>query len=101
MGEPAIEEMRGLLAQLDPVELQIEDQSAGHAGHPGASGGGGHYRMRLVSPRFEGLERVQRHRLVYHCLDSLMPRRIHALAMTLLTPKEAASAANHPPPSGE
>jgi BolA protein len=95
--EATIERIRDLLKPLEPVELQIEDESARHAGHPGARGGGGHFRLRLVSPRFPGLTRLQRHRLVYDCLDSLMPERIHALAMTLLSPKEAASAGSHPP----
>lgn len=92
-----IERIRRLLAPLHPLELQIEDESARHAGHPGARDGGGHYRLRLVSPAFPGLSRLQRHRLVYDCLDNLMPREIHALAMILLSPEEAASAGTHPP----
>ncbi len=97
MAEATIDRMRTLLAALQPVELQIEDESASHAGHPGARQGGGHYRLRLVSPRFPGLTRLQRHRLVYDCLDSLMPGQIHALAMNLLSPEEAGSAVSHPP----
>jgi BolA family transcriptional regulator, general stress-responsive regulator len=97
MSKLSIDQLRKLLAPLQPLELQIEDESAQHAGHPGARGGGGHYRLRLVSPRFLGLTRLQRHRLVYDCLDSLMPGQIHALAMTLLSPEEAASAGSHPP----
>jgi BolA protein len=97
MGEPAIERMREMLAALDPTELQIEDESELHAGHPGARAGGGHFRLRLVSPRFPGLTRLQRHRLVYDCLAGLIPRQIHALAMTLLSPEEAASAGTQPP----
>jgi BolA protein len=99
MAEPTIEAIRSLLQPLKPLELQIQDESEQHAGHPGARGGAGHFRLRLVSERFPGLTRVQRHRLVYDCLDSLIPRRIHALAMTLLSPEEAAAAGNHPPPS--
>ncbi len=95
--DATIERIRHLLAPLHPLELQIEDESARHAGHPGARDGGGHYRLRLVSPDFPGLSRLQRHRLVYHCLDNLMPRDIHALAMTLLSPAEAASAGTLPP----
>ena len=97
MAEGTIERIRGLLAALEPVELQIEDESDRHAGHPGARQGGGHYRLRMVSPRFPGLTRLQRHRLVYDCLDVLMSGQIHALAMTLLSPEEAASAVSHPP----
>jgi BolA protein len=97
MSEQAIDQIRQLLSPLQPLQLQIEDESALHAGHPGARGGGGHYRLGVVSPRFSGLTRLQRHRLVYDCLDSLMPAQIHALAMTLLSPEEVASAGSHPP----
>jgi BolA protein len=97
MDEPAIERIRSLLAALEPVDLQIEDESHRHAGHPGARSGGGHFRLTLVSPRFPGLSRLQRHRLVYDCLAGLIPHQIHALAMTLLSPEEAASAGTHPP----
>ncbi len=101
MAESTIAAMRDLLARLDPLELQIDDESARHAGHPGAQGGGGHFRLRLISPLFSGLSRLQRHRLVYDCLADLMHRRIHALAMILLSPEEAAAAGAHPPPSRE
>ncbi len=78
-----------LLAEFGPVPCQIDDESALHAGHAGAASGGGHYRLRLVSARFEGLSRVARHRLVYDCLREMMHKEIHALALTLLTPVEA------------
>jgi BolA family transcriptional regulator, general stress-responsive regulator len=97
MAEATIDRIRRLLAALEPLELQIEDESDRHVGHPGARQGGGHYRLRMVSPRFPGLTRLQRHRLVYDCLDVLMPGQIHALAMTLLSPEEADSAVSHPP----
>ncbi len=74
---------------FEPLECQVEDESALHAGHAGAASGGGHYRLRLVSARFEGLGKVGRHRLVYDCMRELMQKEIHALAMTLLTPAEA------------
>jgi len=79
-----------LRAGFAPLECQVEDESALHAGHAGAASGGGHYRLRLVSARFEGLGKVSRHRLVYDYLRELMQKDIHALAMTLLTPAEAA-----------
>ena len=78
-----------LTAGLAPVECVIDDESHLHAGHAGAASGGGHYRLRLVSARFEGLNKVARHRLVYDCLREMMTKEIHALAMTLLTPDEA------------
>ena len=77
-----------LVETFQPRECQIIDESALHAGHAGAASGGGHYRLRLVSERFEGQNRVQRHRLVYDCLDDMMYTEIHALAITALTPSE-------------
>lgn len=81
-----------LAACLEPVECVVDDESHLHAGHAGAASGGGHYRLRLVSPRFDGLGKLARHRLVYDCLREMMQQEIHALAMTLLTPDEAKSA---------
>jgi len=101
MPEAVVASIRQRLAVLEPVELSIEDESALHAGHPGAAGGGGHYRMTLVSAAFTGQPRVSRHRLVYDALADLMHREIHALAMTLLAPGEAkpgsAPPLSHPP----
>ncbi|MDZ7652203.1 MAG: BolA family protein [Burkholderiaceae bacterium] len=101
MPDPAtIERMTQRLQALAPLLLQIEDESAQHAGHEGAKSGGGHYRMRLVSARFRGLSRVARHRLVYDALDSLMRREIHALAMTLHSPDELPADMADPSPEG-
>ena len=80
---------------LSPTSLVIEDESALHAGHAGAASGGGHYRIRMISARFDGLSKVGRHRLVYDCLREMMQKDIHALAMTLLTPAEAAAPEIH------
>lgn len=77
-----------LLTVFAPQECKVEDESALHAGHPGAASGGGHYRIRLVSAVFEGKNRVIRHRLVYDCLAELMHKDIHALAITALAPSE-------------
>ncbi len=76
------------LAALDPEHLELRDDSALHAGHAGARSGGGHYHLTIVSKRFSGLSRVQRHRLVYERLSALMSGNIHALAITARTPDE-------------
>ena len=81
-----------LTAGLAPVECVVDDESHLHAGHAGAASGGGHYRLRVISTRFEGVNKVGRHRLVYDCLREMMQKDIHALAMTLLTPSEAQAA---------
>lgn len=73
---------------LDPLELQVHDDSAAHAGHAGAALGS-HFSVSLVSARFHGLSRVARHRLVYDAVRSLMPLGIHALAVQARAPDES------------
>ena len=88
--DTTLERIRSRLeAALAPTECELGDDSALHAGHAGAASGGGHYSLRIVSERFEGLRLVMRHRLVYDSLRDLMPTEIHALAITALTPSEA------------
>ena len=84
----ATEIERRLRAELNPSSLQIRDDSADHAGHAGAREGG-HFHVAVVSDRFTGLQRLARHRLVYHCLSDLMQRGIHALAIDARAPGDA------------
>jgi BolA protein len=95
MPEGTVDRLRERLRSLRPCAVEIDDDSARHAGHEGAKSGGGHYRLRLVSERFAGLSRLARHRLVYDAAGDLMQREIHALTMVLQTPEEAGVA---PPP---
>ncbi len=76
-----------LRAALTPTALVIRDDSAQHAGHAGAREGG-HFHVAVVSDRFTGLQRLARHRLVYHALSDLMQRGIHALAIDARAPGE-------------
>jgi BolA protein len=76
-----------LRAGLAPLELSIRDDSAQHAGHAGAREGG-HFHVAVVSERFTGLQRLARHRLVYHLLSDLMQRGIHALTIDARAPGE-------------
>ncbi len=75
------------LGELDAERLEIVDESEKHRGHAG-SGGGGHYRMTVVSNRFSGQNLVARHRLIYGMLSDLMKKDIHALAIQAYTPSE-------------
>lgn len=79
--------MREKLATLEPLRLEIADDSDRHAGHAGARGGG-HYRLTIVSPRFAGCATTQRHRLIYEALGPMMRGQIHALGIKALTPEE-------------
>ena len=76
------------LAALAPSRLEIVDESARHAGHPGARQGG-HYRVLIVSAQFSGKTTLQRHRLVHDTLGELMRSKIHALSIRSLAPDEA------------
>ncbi len=80
--------MRASLAALEPLAIEIIDDSAKHAGHAGARSGGGHYRLRIVSPRFAGRRTMERHRMVYDALGPLMRREIHALSIDAKAPEE-------------
>ncbi|MEW5965871.1 MAG: BolA family protein [Pseudomonadota bacterium] len=80
--------IRERLAALEPETLTLEDESAQHRGHAGAAGGGGHFSLVIVSPKFRKLNTLSRHRLVYETLGELMQREIHALSITALTPEE-------------
>ncbi len=77
-----------LTRELDPVELEIIDESAKHAGHAGAASGGGHFIVQIVASAFEGKSLIQRHRLVYDAMDELMQSEIHALSIQAKTPQE-------------
>ncbi len=84
-----------LTSVFAPVALDIEDQSARHAGHAGATRGDGsqgetHFHVRLVSQSFEGLSRVERQRRVYAALKDELAGPVHALSVSALTPSEAA-----------
>ena len=72
---------RILRESFDPVHLEIRDDSALHAGHPGATSGGGHYHVVIVSKRFEGLSLLQQHSLVNDAVRELFGDRIHALGL--------------------
>ena len=86
------EKIEQVLCQtLAATVVEVEDESALHVGHAGAASGGGHYRVKIVSPLFEGKSQVQRHRMVYDALAAEMQRTIHALALTTLAPGQQTS----------
>ena len=76
-----------LTEALAPESLDIEDDSASHAGHASA-GGAGHFNVVIVSDKFKGLNLLKRHRLVYAAVDDIMNTEIHALSMKTYTPDE-------------
>ncbi len=89
MSETTSQKIERLLrACLKPSHFELLDDSAKHAGHPGATSGGGHYSVVIVADAFEGLNRLDRHRLVYDALEGLIGAEIHALAMRTAAPSE-------------
>lgn len=84
-----VSKMRERLGALAPVSIEIDDDSAAHAGHAGAAGGGGHYRLRIVSAALAGKGTLARHRLVYDALGDMMHREVHALSIAASAPGEA------------
>lgn len=84
----AIERMTERLAAFAPTHLEIADDSARHAGHEGAKGGGGHYHLTIVSEQFAGQPTVARHRMIYERLADMMQKDIHALSIKAVTPDE-------------
>ena len=67
-----------------------------HVGHAGASGGVGRFRVRVIDARFNGLQPIARHRLVYDAVSDWMPARVHALNIVALTLEEAGALVDHP-----
>jgi BolA family transcriptional regulator, general stress-responsive regulator len=87
------EEFEQRMQALSPSELVVRDDSEKHMGHA-TNDGGGHLSARIVSAAFNNRPTIARHRSVYALVGDLMPHRIHALALTTLTPTEAANGAH-------
>lgn len=75
-------------AALAPTQLEIIDESDQHVGHAGARDGKSHFRVRIVSPLFEGAKPLERHRLVFDALDDMLKTDIHALSVLAQAPEE-------------
>ena len=81
-----------LLAGFAPLLLEVQDDSARHAGHAGARPEGEtHFSVHLVSDVFRGQSRVARARAVHEALAVEFAGGLHALALKLQTPDEHAT----------
>ena len=77
-----------LTKALNPETLEIADESLKHAGHVGARPEGkSHFHITVVSKAFEPLSRLERHRVIYEILKEELDGQIHALSLTLQSPK--------------
>jgi BolA protein len=91
MGEIATEIEARLRTRFQPAMLRVADDSARHAGHAGARPGGEtHYSVTVISPAFAGQSRHARSRAAHAALAAEFGSGLHALALRLLTPGEAA-----------
>lgn len=72
-----------LREKLQPLTLEVLDESYQHSGHAGSNGTGvgTHFRVRITSHLFTGKPVVMRHRLVYDALQDFMDQGLHALAI--------------------
>lgn len=78
-----------LKSAFQALHINIEDESHLHAGHAGAASGGGHFKLTIVAPEFEGMSKVARHRAIYAALNKHFPEAIHALTILAFTPSES------------
>lgn len=79
-----------LIDVLEPIRLDVINESHLHAGHHGSPGTGeSHFRVLIVSPKFAGKSRVERHRMVNDTLAAELKGGIHALALKTYAPGEA------------
>lgn len=80
---------RKLMLGLEPTRLDVINESELHAGHRSSPGtGDSHFRVLVVSPRFEGLSRLARHRLINEALAAELAGPVHALAIHAFAPSE-------------
>jgi len=74
-----------LSGALEPEHLEVHNESHMHAVPPGSES---HFRVLVVSPRFDGLSLIQRHRLVNDALREELSSCVHALAIQAKTPAQ-------------
>lgn len=80
--------IRERLRALNPVRLDLRDESGQHAGHAGARPGEStHWQVTIASEAFRGKSAVARHRMVYEALGDLMQGDIHALKIEAIVPQ--------------
>ena len=80
-------EIKKRLLFLEPEKLILNNESELHKNHPGNTGGE-HYNLVIMSKKFKGKSRIQRHQIIYQALNELIPDKIHALSIKALTIEE-------------
>ncbi len=80
-----------LREKFSPERLEVINESHLHAGHQEHFDGSGetHFRIRIISPHFSGMSRIQRHRAINDLLAGELAAGVHALAVEPAAPGEA------------
>ena len=78
------EEIKKRLAFLNSTSFILNDESELHRGHSG-NNGGSHFNIQIISEKFSGKSRMERHRMIYEALSDLFPNTIHALSIKAYT----------------
>lgn len=90
-GKPMYNDMMASLLKLQPIKLDLIDDSDQHAGHAGSKGwaesGESHFNLEIVAEAFSGMSLVKRHQLIYLLLGDTM-QKIHALQISAKSPEE-------------
>jgi stress-induced morphogen len=85
---PSAAELEERIAQALPgAQVRVED----------LTGGGDHFRAEVTSDRFEGLSRIQQHKLIYDVFGDEVGGAIHALSIKTSSPKQPARPAAQGP----
>ncbi|MEE2001074.1 BolA/IbaG family iron-sulfur metabolism protein [Alkalimonas sp. MEB108] len=74
-----------LLDAFDPVVLEVINESHMHNVPAGSES---HFKVVIVTPQFEGMRLLQRHRAVNAIVAEELAQDIHALALHTYTPGE-------------
>jgi BolA protein len=83
-----IEELiKNRLEFLNASSFLLENESEHHKGHAGNTGGG-HFNISIVSEKFEGKSRMERHQMIYDSLKDFFPEKIHALSIKAVAPSD-------------
>jgi len=87
MTEKRIQMIKDKLDSLNPIKIEIEDQGYLHVGHAGAKSGG-HFKLIIISECFKNKSLIERHKIIYDTLGSLMKTEIHALSIKAHSPND-------------
>ena len=88
-GPIAAEIEKRLTEALQPLRVEVVDDSEKHRGHAGHDARGeSHFSVQVVSAAFAGQTRVARQRMVNTALAELLADRVHALTMVTKAPGE-------------